>query len=142
MSLHITLFTIDEATELAKQLRPELDRLAGLKAELDQLEIRSNVLRLTVSAGGSSKSPEAQELRETQGQRARIAGEIASGVEAIHRHGCLLKDLGRGLLDFYALSGDRLVFLCWKKDEPEVAHWHTLEAGYAGRQPLDTSELE
>jgi len=142
MGFQVTLFTIDEATELAKRLRPELDRLAALKTELDQLEIRSNVLRLTVSAGGSSRSPEAGELRETQASRARIASEIASGVEAIHRHGCLLKDLGRGLLDFYALSGDRLVFLCWKKDEPEVAHWHTLEAGYAGRQPLDTSELE
>lgn len=142
MSLRITLFTIEEATEAAKQLRPELDRLAGLKAELSQLEIRSQVLRLTVSAGGSSKSPEAAELRETQAQRARLAGEIASGVDAIHARGCLLKDIDRGLIDFYALSADRLVFLCWKRDEPEVTHWHTLEAGFAGRQKLDTSELE
>ncbi len=142
MALHITLFSAEEATELARKLRPELDRLAKLKAELDQLEVQSGVLRLTVSAGGSSKSPEARELRETQALRARIAGEIAAGVEAIHRHGCLLKDLERGLLDFYALSGDRLVFLCWRKDEPEVSHWHSLESGFAGRQPLDTSELE
>lgn len=142
MGLPITLFSIDEATELAKRLKPELDHLAGLKAELDRLEVASEVLRLTMSAGGSSKSPEARELRETQARRARLAAEIAAGVDAIHRQGPLLKDLERGLLDFYALSGDRLVFLCWKKDEPEVAHWHTLEAGFAGRQKLDASELE
>ncbi|MEO5618175.1 MAG: DUF2203 domain-containing protein [Candidatus Eisenbacteria bacterium] len=141
MSLRITLFTIDEATELARQLRPELDRLAALKAELSQLEIRSGVLRLTVTAGGSSKSPEARELRDTQAKRVRVAGEIAAGVDAIHAQGCLLKDLERGLIDFYALTGDRLVFLCWKRDEPEVTHWHTLEAGFAGRRPLDASEL-
>jgi len=100
------------------------------------------VLRLTVSAGGSSRGPEARELDEIQSSRARMAAEIASGVDAIHRHGCLLKDLERGLLDFYALSGDRLVFLCWKRDEPEVSHWHPIEDGFSGRQRLDTSELE
>lgn len=142
MSLRITLFTIDEATELAKQLRPELARLAELKAELVRLEIRSGVLRLTVSAGGSSKSPEARELRETQAARARVAGEIAAGVDAIHARGCLLKDIEKGLIDFYSLSGERLVFLCWKRDEPEVTHWHSLDAGFSGRQRLDTSELE
>ena len=58
------------------------------------------------------------------------------------RRGCVLKDLDRGLLDFYALSGDRLIFLCWQLGESEIAHWHTLEGGFAGRQPLDRSELE
>lgn len=142
MSLKITLFTSEEATAVALKLKPELERLAKLKAEMDQLQIRAGVLSLTVSAGGTAKNTEAMELRETQGTRARIASEIANGVDAIHRHGCLLKDLERGLLDFYALSGDRLVFMCWKRDEPEVSHWHSLEDGFSGRQKLDTSELE
>lgn len=142
MSLRITLFTPDEATELAKKLKPELERLVALKAELDQLEVRSGVLRLTVNAGGSPQGPEARELREATAARSRLASEIGAGVDAIHRQGCLLKDLEKGLLDFYALSGDRLVFLCWKKDEAEVSHWHSLESGFAGRQKLDTSELE
>ena len=142
MSLEIRLFSVEEATRLARDLTPELDRLAGLKRELDQLEIRAGVLRLTVSAGGSSKSPEARELEELQARRSRAARDLAGGVKAIHRRGCLLKDLERGLLDFYALSGDRLVFLCWKRGEPEVSHWHGLEDGFAGRQPLDTSDLE
>ena len=142
MTLRITLFTSEDATALARKLKPELDRLAALKAKLDRLEVRAGVLKLTVSAGGNSQSPEAGELRDIHALRARVAGEIASGVEAVHRHGCLIKDLDQGLIDFYALSGDRLVFLCWKRDEPEVAHWHSLEDGFSGRQPLDTSEIE
>lgn len=142
MSLKITLFTSEEATELALELKPELERLAAIKAQLDRLEVRVGVLKLTVSAGGSAKSPEASELREIQSTRARLASEIATGVDSIHKRGCLLKDLERGLLDFYALSGDRLVFLCWKRDEPEVSHWHSLEEGFSGRKRLDTSELE
>jgi hypothetical protein len=30
----------------------------------------------------------------------------------------------------------RVVYLCWKIGEPEVAFWHELDAGFAGRQPL------
>jgi hypothetical protein len=30
----------------------------------------------------------------------------------------------------------RIVFLCWKLGEPEVTHWHELDAGFAGRQSL------
>jgi hypothetical protein len=142
MGLRITLFTVEEANALVKVLRPELDRLAALQAEVDRLELRCEVLSLTVSAGGSESSPEARELRETQALRAGRAGEIARGVEAIHDRGCLLKDLDAGLVDFYALRGDRLVFLCWRRGEPEVAHWHPLEAGFAGREPLDAGERE
>ncbi len=142
MSLAITLFTAEEATKLAHELKPELDRLASLKGELDRLELRADVLRLTLSAGGSEQGPEAQELAGIRGARARLTAQVAAGIEAVHRRGCLLKDLEQGLLDFYSLSGDRLVFLCWKKDESEVAHWHSLEEGFAGRRRLDTSELE
>ena len=142
MGFEITLFTVEEANELARELEPELDRLVNLKAELDRLEVRCEVLRLTVSAGGGEQGPEARELRELQGLRATRAAETAGGVEAIHERGCLLKDLDVGLLDFYALRGDRLVFLCWKRGEAEVHHWHSLDGGFAGRLPLDASELE
>jgi hypothetical protein len=29
------------------------------------------------------------------------------------------------------------VFLCWELGEDEVGHWHELDSGYRGRQPLD-----
>lgn len=47
-----------------------------------------------------------------------------------------LKDYFTGLLDFPARMGDRAVYLCWRLGEPEVAHWHELDAGFAGRQRL------
>jgi hypothetical protein len=28
------------------------------------------------------------------------------------------------------------VYLCWQHGEPRVAHWHEIDAGFAGRQPL------
>ena len=71
-----------------------------------------------------------------------LGDQIAQGITAIHRRGVVVKDLDRGLLDFYALAGDRLIFLCWQLGEAEVSHWHTLEGGFTGRQPIQRSELE
>ena len=142
VALEIKIFTAEEATALAHKLRPELERLGHMKQELDRLETRVDVLQLTQSAGGSDDSAEAQELASMRSARARLTARIAAGADAILRHGVMLKDIEQGLVDFYALSGDRLVFLCWKRDEPEVSHWHSLESGFSGRKPLDKSELE
>ncbi len=52
--------------------------------------------------------------------------------------GVELKDPLQGLLDFRAVRGGAEVFLCWELDEERVGHWHELDAGYAGRQPIET----
>ena len=41
-----------------------------------------------------------------------------------------------GLVDFPAMIDGRPVYLCWKVGELEVLHWHDLDAGFRGRQPL------
>lgn len=59
-------------------------------------------------------------------------------VHQILETGVLIKDLNIGLLDFPALKDGREVYLCWQSGEGEVAFWHELDAGYAGRQSIDT----
>jgi hypothetical protein len=49
-----------------------------------------------------------------------------------------LKDHFTGLIDFRGRMDDREVYLCWRLGEPEVAHWHELDAGFMGRQKLAT----
>jgi len=39
-------------------------------------------------------------------------------------------------VDFPCWMDEREVYLCWKLDEPEVSHWHEVDAGFAGRQKL------
>ena len=59
-----------------------------------------------------------------------------------------LRDLGvepkngpEGLVDFPSLLDGRVVYLCWKLDETEVAHWHEIDGGFAGRQPLTAGSV-
>ena len=60
-------------------------------------------------------------------------------VKALDEAGCLIKNIDEGIVDWYASRGDRDVLLCWKLGEKEVAFWHDLESGFAGRRPI--SEL-
>jgi hypothetical protein len=50
--------------------------------------------------------------------------------------GCELKDLDDGLVDFPSYRQGQLIYLCWKRGEDRIEWWHTMEAGFAGRQPL------
>jgi hypothetical protein len=57
-------------------------------------------------------------------------------VEELRSLNVELKDPFAGLVDFPCWMDEREVYLCWKLDEPEVSHWHEVDAGFAGRQKL------
>lgn len=139
--VRLTLFSVEDANRLLPELRPELERLKLGKRELDLVEARLEVLSV-VTAGASADNPDRAEQRVLTTRRDRLRRDIGAGLEAVHRRGVLVKDLDRGLVDFYALRGDRLVFLCWQLGESEVLHWHSLEGGFGGRQRIDRSEAE
>lgn len=52
------------------------------------------------------------------------------------KHGCLVKDIEMGIVDWYAKLEDRDIFLCWKLGEKEVSQWHEVDNGFADRQPI------
>lgn len=139
--LRITLYTSDQASELARELTPLMKTLVDLHRDIGRLDVRMEALRMAL-AGASSDNPDAFELAGLVEHRRGLAARIAEGVARIHRQGVLVKDLERGLLDFYALQGDRLVFLCWSLGEAAVAHWHPLDGGFATRRPLERDGLE
>jgi hypothetical protein len=47
-----------------------------------------------------------------------------------------LKDPVAGLVDFRSQVDGRDIYLCWKLGEEEIGHWHELDTGFSGRQPL------
>lgn len=72
-----------------------------------------------------------------RGQREKAVQEAKDTLAEIDAIGVQVKDLDSGLLDFPFQLEDRVVLLCWKQGETSITHWHTLESGFAGRQPLD-----
>ena len=139
--MRIELFSVEEANRLAAEIRPRLERLVMRKREFDALERRMAIL-LVATSGAGPENPDTRELRSLEEKRRRLGESLGKGVQELHAKGVVVKDVDRGLVDFYSLMGDRLVFLCWQVSEPEVSHWHTLEDGYAGRQQIKEAGLE
>ncbi len=120
-------FTPDEANAMLPRLRPMLEQLIEAKSELTDAEAHEALSDAAPGNGG--------------GDPGRQVGEgfleVRSILGALEEAGIVIKDIDRGLIDFPAIIEDREVFLCWELGEDGVTHWHELEAGYGGRQPLD-----
>ena len=84
---------------------------------------------------------QARELDESDPERDEILRTIQDLFEELEEIGCFYKDwsFSVGLVDFPATIDGELVFLCWRSDEPELAWYHPIEEGYAGRRPLPPS---
>ena len=128
-------FTPGEANDELREIRPLAEALVAHRAEQQRLQAERVELAAKIAGnGGGIDSQELADLEESE-QRERV--EIARCVDAIHQRGVIVKDIDVGLVDFPALRDGAEMLLCWQVGEDEVAHWHGLEEGFAGRKPLD-----
>ena len=125
------LFTHEEATALLPMLRPRLWHLAATKRRLEAVQQEFAVVRRQAHANGHAKR--AQELEQ---ELHVLAHDLNTEIAAIHALGIAVKDPTIGLVDFPSEREERVVFLCWRMDEPAIVAWHELDEGYRGRQPL------
>jgi hypothetical protein len=121
-------FTVAEANAILPQLCVHLEQIAQARRAV--AEARPElwpVLKKSIGNGGSKKAGEL--LPEFERLEAATAAIEALGVH--------LKDGDMGLVDFlHRMPDGREVYLCWRQGEQEVAYWHELHAGYAGRKHL------
>ncbi|MCC9607645.1 DUF2203 domain-containing protein [Blastopirellula sp. JC732] len=80
----------------------------------------------------------AEELRLVKDELQSDSERLQSYVEELRDLGVEPKSGPEGLVDFPAVINGKSVYLCWKLGEPTVSHWHDMDAGFAGRQPITT----
>ncbi len=126
MTAECRIFSVEEAERTLPLVRRIVDdlhlaheRWAGAIRALD----------------GDAAPPGSRESAEAAVQA--CAAEVQAHLDELTALGCVFKGFEGGLVDFYSLREDRLVFLCWRRGEPGIGHWHELDAGFAGRQPID-----
>ena len=127
-------FTPAEANELLAEVRPVAERLVEHRRAFSEAAARRAQLTTHVAGNGGDLDP--GEVREDAERMEREAEAVAAAVEELTGLGLLVKDLDRGLVDFPALRQGEEVLLCWQLGEDEVAFWHGVDEGFAGRKPL------
>ena len=128
-------FTPDEANQELLEIRPLVEELVAHRREQQRLEATRFELAAKIAGNGGGIDPNVLGEAEQAEQRERV--EVARCVNAIHGRGAIVKDVDEGLVAFPALRQGEEILLCWRLGEDEVAHWHGLEEGFAGRKPLD-----
>lgn len=122
-------FTLAEANETLLFIRPLMDEVQRIRETIleKQPEAWPAVEKSVGNGGNRALSSMVQDFEKLEALVHRIQGTDV-----------LIKDINLGLLDFPALKDGREVYLCWQYGEEEIAFWHEVEAGFAGRQPIDS----
>lgn len=128
-------YTVDEANHALPLVRVIVADIVSKYAEVKERKERLDRIRRPNSRRGG-EDLYSEEIAQVEADLERDLETLQGFIDELTGLGIEMKDLSRGLVDFYSLMDGREVYLCWLLGEDEVAHWHELEAGFAGRQSL------
>jgi hypothetical protein len=126
--MNAKLYTLTQARATLPRVKQYMAEIQAARGEI--LRLRPEALPAIEKAAQNGGCKEAGELY-IQGRR------IERGVKGIAELGILVKDLDMGLVDFLGSRDGHEVFLCWHYGEDDIAYWHEISSGLAGRQLLD-----
>jgi hypothetical protein len=129
-------FTLEEANDALPKVKALVARQLDRRARLEQL-----IAELGKRLG---EPPEAivvhpddpSDLKAFKREVIARVEEYQRGWNELEDMGAVLKDPKTGLIDFYSKIEGKTVLLCWRHGEDSIEHYHTPEAGFAGRKPL------
>src|SRR5579859_6012803 len=133
----VTIFTVEKANRALPLVRRIVSDVVKDHPEWRDLVARYEL----IAAGARPERGESAEMKQLQGEIDRIAARINGYQAELEQIGCVLKDFGQGLVDFYGAYEGRIVCLCWRQGEEAVTHWHELDAGFQGRQDITPAFL-
>ena len=129
-------FTIEEAQSLLPVLESLLKRAIEGKQAAEKVESDLAEVARRIHFSGGMKVDAAEVLKQRNELEEHLK-RVRETIAEIDEIGVQVKDLDTGLLDFPCRVDDEVVLLCWRMGETSIEHWHTMEAGFKGRQPVD-----
>ena len=120
-------FTLAEANQALETIRPLMEEVQAIRQKIlaKQPEAWPAIEKSAGNGGNRALSDMVEDFEN-----------LDELIHQIQDTGAQIKDINTGLLDFSALKDGREVYLCWQYGEGDIAFWHEVEAGFAGRQPI------
>ena len=110
-------------------------------------EVRDREERLTRITRGRSKDSRpddlySEEVEQVRQDLERDVERLQGFIDELLELGVEFKDPVLGLVDFPAQRNGKEVCLFWKLGESCVDFWHTVEAGFQGREKLSDGDTD
>ena len=131
------VFTLAEANALISKLEQFMEELLAKKKRMQKHH--DQLLVLDLIAGEKIHDYQSHDGRDYLEKSAELESLILSFEEDImkvNETGCFLRDLEKGIVDFFYVHNKQLVYLCWKKGEKKIHYYHDLDDGDRHRKPL------
>lgn len=116
------MFSVEQARALMPEIRERAAEFVARRAELTELSA-------ALADGASSPKGGLAEMKALQAW-------LSEALAWFPEHGIQVKGAAPLLIDFPAVLDGHNVLLCWIEGEPELAWYHRVEFGFAGRRPL------
>jgi hypothetical protein len=126
------LFTLAEANRTLPLVKRIVQDIMTVYPEWKDLVAQYEL----VAAQAKPEWGESTEQLNLKAQVDAVAARINSFLRELEQVGCEFKGFDEGLVDFHGRLEEREILWCWKSGEDRISHWHELESGYAGRQPI------
>jgi hypothetical protein len=135
--MEMKFFTLESANSMIPYLEETVLRLRELKNKILQKQIQIDTVLIVggvtdptqYAASGTSVQKDVEELNA-------LVEEYKAVIQEVLDRGCQIKDPDTGLFDFYHILNDEIVNLCWKSGETEIKFYHSIDSGFASREPL------
>ncbi len=125
--LHSRHYTLQQATALLPRVKELIAVMRTARDRLGDREAREALAEAGATNGGGAPGRTVSEGFL----------ELRESMRELRERDLVLRDLDRGLVDFPSLRDGQEVYLCWREGEDEIGFWHTPDAGFAGRRPID-----
>src|ERR1700690_128721 len=122
-------FTLEEANTALGTIRPLMEEIQSIRNSI--ISHQPEAWPAIEKSAGNGGNPTLSKLVDDFDRLDKLLHRILNS-------GAQVKDLNTGLLDFPALRGGQEVYLCWKYGEDQIPFWHEMDAGFAGRQPIES----
>ena len=125
-------FTLAEANRTLPLVKRIVQDIMAVYPDWQDLVARYEL----IAAQARPEWGESQEQLALKAEIDSVAGKINSYLKELEQVGCEFKGPDQGLVDFHGRLDGHEILWCWKLGEDRIAHWHELDAGFAGRQAI------
>ena len=132
------IFNPDEANRMLPLVSRITDDIVATYTRVQRALQAIDAEKQAQAESAPSENPERDaRLDRLDREVARLLERFQGLIEESEALGGTVKDYERGCVDFCGEVEGQIVYLCWKRGEPTIGHWHRLEEGFTSRKPIE-----
>lgn len=128
------VYTVEEANQILEIVSKTYREAKAVRARITEKNLDYEFMQI-----GEDNSSGAAPLAQIKTELDMLSEEFRRKIGFLERLGVQIRQSERGVvdcLDFFSIRNGYVVFLCWREGETSIRFWHSIDSGFAGRQPI------